>query len=216
MTFQYREENQASMLAQLLKYKDLNPIILALPGEAFANTGKIADGLKASTDVLSVHKIVVPYRQDMVVGSIIENEEPIWYEHVLAGVGLQPDDLYANVKLERAKARAEIESLRAGRCLSTLVNRNVIYVDDGFLCESVLFSLLKYLKKKGPAKLIVAAPFSRVSNKMQLDSRIDELVVFDDRARVLPASNCYQTYSPIVRQQIRGRFDLDNTIDNLD
>ncbi len=211
-----KETSSNLILQSLLKYKDLDPVLIAPSGVAYAQALVIAKYIDACAEGLVIHKIAMPFRQDLIVGSMIEGEGPVWYEHVLAKLGMQPDDLGARIQSERAQSQKELEKIRGGRMLTTLANRLVIYLDDGLLPQPVLGSVVKFLKKKTCAKLVFATSVPNPNRFKINDSRIDEYIFYGEPPSELGLSGIHEDWIAINSGALNGVNNMKPNFETVD
>lgn len=202
MIFTNRQQAGRLLGEKLIGYKNLSPIILALPRGGVPVAAEIAAALKAPLEVLVVRKIGHPFQRELAVGAICEDEDPIWSEKILSRVGLEPDDMGATVKSEENKIKKQIESFREGRKLPSMTQKMAIIVDDGLATGSTVTAAIKYLKKKGAAKIIVAVPIAAASSAKQLRGKVDALVILEEPEDLVSVGQWYQDFSQVSDEEV--------------
>lgn len=202
MIFQNRR-NAGQLLGQRLhNYKKENCIILALPRGGVPVAAEIATVLSASLDVLVVRKIGAPFQSELAVGAICEEAEPIWNSALLYQMGLEPDDLAGTVNLEREKVIRQIKLFRESRGFPSVAKKTVVLVDDGLATGATMFAAVKYLKKKGAAKIVVAVPVAAKSSSLQLRNKVDEVVVLEEREDLGSVGQWYEDFSQVADDEV--------------
>lgn len=172
MLFKNRQHAGRLLAEKLINYQNLNPIVLALPRGGVPIASEIALALKAPLDVVIVRKVGHPLQRELAVGAICEDDEPIWAEHILARSGFEPDDLGQIIKQESDKIKRQTKLFRGGRKLPALMNRTAIVVDDGLATGATAVSAIKYLQKKGVAKIIMAVPIAAANSARRFRSKV--------------------------------------------
>ncbi len=203
-TFEDRRQAGRRLAAQVIlsdKQKE-NSIILALPRGGAPVGFEISQALNIPLEVLIVRKIGHPLRSELAVGATCEDEEPIWSDQILSRTGLEPDDLIHNVKKEKNKIRQQTETFREGRRLPSLTEKVIIVADDGLATGATMLAAVKYLKKKGVAKIIVAVPVGAGSSARQLRAKIDELIILEEREDLVSVGQWYDDFSQVSDQEV--------------
>ncbi len=223
MIFNDRKHAGQLLGEKLLSYKTHNPIILCLPRGGVAVGVEIATLLSASLEVLIVRKIGAPFQSELAVGALCEDDVPIWNEHILSRTGLKPDDLSDTISKESKKIKHQIQTFRGGRKFSEITNKVVIVVDDGLATGATASAAVRYLKKKGAAKIILAVPVAASSSARQLRGKVDELVILEERTDLTSVGQWYKDFSEVTDEQVvsllakdQNKNDFKNFIQDLE
>lgn len=203
-TFEDRRQVGRLLAAQVIlsvKEKE-NSIILALPRGGVPVGFEMSQALNVPLEVLIVRKIGHPIQSELAVGAVCEDEEPIWSEEILSRTGLRPDDLISILKKEKNKIRQQIETFREGRRLPSLTKKVVIIVDDGLATGATMLAAVKYLNKKGVAKIVVAVPVGAGSSARHLRNEIDELIILEKREDLVSVGQWYNDFSQVSDQEV--------------
>ena len=75
MTFRDRRDAGRRLAAALEGYKQVRPVILALPRGGVSVAAEVAEALGAPLDVLIVRKIGLPQQPELAMGAIVDGEE---------------------------------------------------------------------------------------------------------------------------------------------
>ena len=202
MIFNDRQHAGQLLGEKLLSYQTQHPIILCLPRGGVAVGAKIAALLSAPLDVLIVRKIGAPFRSELAVGALCEDDPPIWSEHILSRTGLKPDDLSVTVSKESQKIKHQIQTFRGGRKFTEITNKIVIVIDDGLATGATASAAVRYLKKKGAAQIILAVPVAAASAARQLKGKVDELIILEERADLTSVGQWYKDFSEVTDEQV--------------
>lgn len=202
MTYLNRKHAGQLLAEKLLKYKNSNPQILALPRGGVPVASEIATALRAPMDVLIVRKIGAPYQPELAVGALCEDEAPIWNPSILSRMGLEPDDMHKIVKKESDKIKKQIQLFREGRELTAFEKKTVIVVDDGLATGSTMLAAVNYLKKKGVTEIIVAAPIAADTSCEKLRAEVAGVVVLDEREDLRSVGEWYIDFTQVSDEQV--------------
>lgn len=202
MIFHNRQHAGKLLAEKLEKYKKLNTIVLALPRGGVPVAAEIATALKAQLEVLVVRKIGAPFQPELAVGAMCEEDPPIWSESLLSRIGLEPDDLEKTVKLEKDKIKKQIQLFRQGRKLPSITQKVAIIVDDGLATGATMHAAIKYLNKKGAAKIVAAIPIAAESSARKLRDKVDDLVALEEPEDLMSVGQWYEDFSQVADDEV--------------
>ena len=75
-----------------------------------------------------------------------------------------------------AEVRRRVERFRGGRPAPDLRGRTVILVDDGIATGGTMYAAIRAVRKRGPARLVVAIPVAAPNIVAALRAEVDEVV----------------------------------------
>ena len=203
MYFTDRQDAGRLLAEMLIGYRDLNPVVLALPRGGVPVAKEIASALKAPLDVLVVRKIGAPFQSELAVGAICEEDAPVWNQQILARTGLSPDDLNSIVEAEVRKVKAQIKSFRGGQKLPDLEKKTVIVVDDGLATGATINAAVKYLKKKNVAQIVVAVPVAAADSARSLRKYVHEVLALGEHENFASVGQWYRDFSQVSDEEVK-------------
>ncbi|HMV11798.1 MAG TPA: phosphoribosyltransferase [Nitrosomonas sp.] len=199
----FRDRNDAAnqLAKQLDHYRDLRPLILAIPRGAVPMGKMIADMLSGDLDVVLVRKLRAPGNPEFAIGSI---DESGWtYLADYAGQFVH-DSQY----IEAEKA-AQLKTMQAQRKQYTPIrppfdpeNRIVIVIDDGLATGSTMIAALHTLKAKHPKKLICAVPVAPPDTLEKIKPYADEIVCLNSPRDFYAVGQFYQDFPQVSDEEV--------------
>jgi len=176
--FRDRKDAGERLAAQLLHLKDKSPVVLALPRGGVAIGAEIARLLGAPLDIVLVRKIGVPWQPELALGAVADGGTPeIFIDERMAESLAIPGDY---VREEPTRQLAELERRRqtycAGRPPVDLGGRTAIVVDDGIATGATMRVALRAVRRRGPSRLVLAAPVAAAETLAALAGEADETV----------------------------------------
>lgn len=155
-----RHEAGRELAQELLRYADQRPAVFALPRGGVPIGYEIAKALKAPLDLILVRKIGVPFQPELAAGAVVDGAEPTV---VLNPQVVEPLHLSEQfLKQETERKLAEIEERRkaylAGRDRLDPRGMTAIVADDGIATGATIKAALRAIRRREPARLVLAAP----------------------------------------------------------
>ncbi len=138
---------------RLKKYQNSNTIILAVPRGGVPVGYEIAKRLHLPMDIVLSKKIGHPNNKEYAIGAVSMNSMTL-KEHPEVPQRYIEDEVIRLRKLLKEK----YELYMGNREPIDIQGKNVIVVDDGIATGNTLIASISMLRKKEPAKIIVAVP----------------------------------------------------------
>lgn len=179
--FSDRSEAGRALAARLSGMKIADPVIFALPRGGVPVAAEIARALNAPLDLLLVRKIGVPWQPELALAAVVDGDDPqvVIDEEVQGQSGVSR----SYIDGEAREQLREIERRRAvylqGRSPVAVENRTAIVVDDGIATGTTVRAALKALRRRKPARLILAVPVAPPETIEALAAEVDEVVCLE-------------------------------------
>ena len=181
MKYADRSDAGRRLAGKLAHLRDRQPVVLALPRGGVAVGFEIARALDAPLDIVLVRKIGVPWQPELALGAVTDGASPeIFIDRALAD-SLDVPDTY--VEEETARQLEEIERRRKsyceGRPALEIAGRTAIVVDDGIATGATMRVALQAVRRRGPARLVLAVPVAPPDTLAALGKEADEAVCLE-------------------------------------
>lgn len=178
MRFSDRVEAGEKLADILMKYKDEDPVVLALPRGGVPVGFEVAKALEAPLDVVLVRKIGVPWQPELALGALVEGNPPtvVLNDDVVAQTGVGRDFITA----EAARQEVEIERRRKAyvgdRALVSVEGKTAIIVDDGIATGATMRAVIDAVKMGKPKRTVLAVPVGPPGPTDALRGKADEVI----------------------------------------
>lgn len=178
MKFRDRSDAGRRLADKLRHLKGKKPVVLALPRGGVPVAIEIASALAAPLDLVLVRKIGVPWQPELALGAVTDGNHPQTYidRELVAALAI-PDDY---VTEETARQVKELERRRqvycAGRAPVDIAGATAIVVDDGIATGATMRVALQALRRRNPARLVLATPVAAKDTIARLRPLADEVV----------------------------------------
>jgi predicted phosphoribosyltransferase len=160
MFFRDRSDAGRKLAIALATYRGENVVIYALPRGGVAVGAEVARVLDAPLDLVLVRKVGTPGQPELAMGAVVDGGEPlvIRNEDVLAMAGISATDFDLACQRELAEIERRRKLYLAGRKPIDPAGRIAIVIDDGIATGATVKAALRALRRRMPAKLILAVP----------------------------------------------------------
>ena len=179
MRFSDRDEAGQALAERLRTLHLPEPIVvLALPRGGVPVGAVVARALGAMLDLVLVRKIGVPWQPELAVAAVVEGEPPeiIIDEEVRRSAGVDAEYIGSQAERELIEIARRRHLYLQGRAPADVDGRTVIVVDDGIATGTTMRAALKALRKRHPARLVLAVPVAPADTLRALRGEVDQVV----------------------------------------
>jgi len=169
----FKDRTEAGLLLseKLKKYQDSNSVVIAIPRGGVPIGLEIAQRLHLPLDIVLSKKIGHPSNKEFAIGavsldSVIVDERPDVPKEYIEKETIRLRELL----------REKYHLYRVNREPIVITDKNVIIVDDGIATGNTLLLSIAMLRKKNPAKIIVAVPVLPYDTLNTFEQNTDELI----------------------------------------
>jgi putative phosphoribosyl transferase len=176
--FADRTEAGRLLARQLLGLKLADPVVLALPRGGVPVAAEVAAALHAPLDLLLVRKIGAPGQPELAVAAVAEGPH--------GEVVIEPETLRmsgANLAYVEREAKEELREIArrrtaylSDRPAVPVEGRTAVLVDDGIATGTTVRAALQALRRRRPARLVLAIPVAPPEVVAALRAEVDDLV----------------------------------------
>jgi len=171
--------------------------VLGIPRGGVVIAEIIAKRFRLKQEVLVTKKIGYPGHEELAMGAIAETGEPVWDKKLRAQVSeeLQSEAL----KKAREKVKEYVNRFRKGEKL-LVKGKVVIVVDDGIATGQTMEAGIKWLRKEGSKKVVVAVPVCAKETAEKLKKLVDEWICIYEPKNFYAVGQWYEQFSQVVEQ----------------
>ena len=173
--FNNRKQAALVLAKALEKYKGKDVIIAGIPRGGIETAFYVARELKATLSAIIVRKLGYPENPEYAFGAIAEDGSTYYIPNYKNEIS--PESINRIKKEQRQEIEKRKQLIRTLQPFPDLKDKTIIIVDDGIATGATIFAAIKMCKKKGAAKIVVAAPVSSGKTKEALSAVADEVVI---------------------------------------
>ena len=194
------------LAAELARFKNENPCVLALPRGGVPVAVEIARALRAPLDLVLVRKIGAPDQPELAVGAVVDGGRPevVLNREIVDLLGI-PDAYIAD---ESAKQLKEIERRRtlylAGRPRAEIAGRTALIVDDGIATGATIRAAILATRRARPKRLVLAVPVAPTDTLVALRTEADEVVCLEAYEAFGAIGLYYADFTQVSDEEVRA------------
>ena len=207
----FRDRIQAGQLlaADVAKLDLKEPIILALPRGGVPVAAEIARTLAAPLDLVIVRKVGAPGNPELAIAAIVDGNPPdvVLNQEIIEALGLGDEELAWQVRQEQPELERRRLAYRGKRQPRSVTGRTVVLVDDGAATGTTMKAAVRALKRRSPAKIIVALPVAPPDTVQDLAREADIVVCLHQPPDFRALGYHYRDFRQLADDQVIGLLD---------
>jgi predicted phosphoribosyltransferase len=204
MPFKDRSEAGQKLALALTKYKDRQPVILALPRGGVPVAVEVAGALKAPLDLILVRKIGVPFQPELAMGAVVDGGNPIVVrnEDIIREVRIGEAEFMAVCEVELAEIERRRNRYLGGRERVDVTGRTAIVIDDGIATGATTRAALRAVRARNPRAVVLAVPVAPTETLSALREEADDIVCLEDHELFGAIGFYYSDFRQISDEQV--------------
>jgi putative phosphoribosyl transferase len=181
MSFRNRTEAGRKLAAALAKYRNEQPVVLALPRGGVPVAAEVAAALDASLDLILVRKIGVPFEPELAMGAVVDGGASIIVrnEDVIRQADIAETDFKAVCDAELGEIERRRQRYLGHRERAEISGRTAIVVDDGIATGATIRAALRAIRMRNPKRLVLAVPVAPTDGLAELQDEADDVVCLE-------------------------------------
>jgi putative phosphoribosyl transferase len=177
--FADRTEAGRALALRLSGLPLLRPIVvLALPRGGVPIGAEVARALNAPLDLLLVRKIGAPWQRELAVAAVVDGQPPdiVLDEETMVATGVDRAYVEAEAKKELQEIARRRRAYLGGLTPAVVEGATAIVVDDGIATGTTVRAALTALRRRNPARLVLAVPVAPSDTLAALRAEVDDIV----------------------------------------
>jgi predicted phosphoribosyltransferase len=175
--FKDRTEAGKQLALALEKYRDEQPLVLAIPKGGVEVGYQVANHLKSRFSIVITRKLPFPDNPESGFGAIAEDGSTFIFKDAETWISKHQVETIAREQKQEIQRRIRV--LRKGKPLPDIKNQTIIVVDDGIAMGSTMQATILLCKRQQARKIIVAAPVAGENVAQRIGETVDDIVILD-------------------------------------
>lgn len=199
--FRDRRDAGQRLAARLEKYRGPDTVVLAIPRGGVVVAYEVARLLGAPLDVVIPRKIGAPGQPELAIGAIGDNIS-VLDQHMIDYLGVSEQYIREEIERQRHEIERRSRLYRGGQPPLAIEGRTVILVDDGMATGSTTLVAVRSLRRRNPARLVLAVPVASHEAVARLRPEVDDLIVLETPDYFMSVGSWYQEFEQTTDEEV--------------
>src|SRR4029077_2310115 len=151
-------------------------IVLGFPRGGVPGAFEVARSLGVPLDIFLVRKLGAPGHEELAMGAIASGGVVVVHDDVVKALKISADALLDEIETQRQELARREAIYRGDRPALDVEGKTVFLIDDGMATGSSMRAAVTALRRKDPARIVVAVPVGAASTCAELEAIADECV----------------------------------------
>lgn len=203
MTFRDRADAGRRLAGLVVALALDDPVVLGMARGGVPVAAELAGALGAPLDVLVVRKLGYPAQPELAMGAIGEGGVRVLNDHVIAQLDVPSSVIERVAAVEEAELERRLVAYRDGRRAVSVAGRAVVVVDDGLATGATARAAVAVVRRRGAARVIVAAPVAPPAVVRALAAEADDVVCVEVSERFFGIGQWYDDFHQVTDDEVR-------------
>jgi predicted phosphoribosyltransferase len=207
MARRFRDRSEAGrVLGELLRsYAGRDDVVvLALPRGGVPVGAEVARALGAPLDVLTVRKLGVPGQRELAMGAVGPGGAVMLDEELINRLRIPQGEVAETLAVETWELQRRERAYRGDDAPTDLEGKTVIVVDDGIATGQSMRVAVRVLRRRGPARVVIAVPAAAAETCEALQSDADEVLCALSPQPFVAVGAWYDDFSQVSDEEVRA------------
>jgi putative phosphoribosyl transferase len=186
---------------------DPDVLVVGLPRGGLPVAAEVAAALEAPLDVIVVRKLGVPFRPELAMGAIGEDDVRVVNEEVVHITGVTAEEFAAVEERERSELARRATRFRRDRPRVSLAGKVVVIVDDGVATGSTARAACEVARAEGASRVVLAVPVAPLDWTSRLSGAADLFVAAETPADFSSVGQFYRNFTQTTDDRVVELLD---------
>jgi putative phosphoribosyl transferase len=207
-SFRNRTDAGKVLAARLAGYANRpDVIVLALPRGGVPVAFEIAIALHAPLDIMVVKKIGVPGYEELALGAVASGGIVLLDEQLAKRAQVSHQELAEIARAAFEEVERREKTYRNHRQPPIVEGKTVILVDDGLATGSTMQAAVEALRRRRPARIVVAIPVASQESAVEVKCVADDFVCATIPDQFFAVGAWYEDFSQTQDVEVRRLLD---------
>jgi putative phosphoribosyl transferase len=206
----FLDRNEAGeRLAAFLQARNLtpDPVVCSIPAGGVPVGVAIALSLKVPLELAIVRKVQIPGNPEAGFGAVTWDGSVLLNQGLVQRLGLTEQEIQTAVDVARENVRAREKAFPRHQPSRNLSGHTVILTDDGLASGYTMRAAAETIRRKEPARILVAVPTGSLSAVRMVAEEADELICLNVRTTYsFAVADAYVHWHDLTDEEVQSHL----------
>ncbi len=180
-----------------------DPLVLAIPAGGVPIGREVAGALGAPLSLAIVRKIRIPGTTESGFGAVTWDGQVLINEELRAALALPKAEVDRAIADTRENVNERVDRFTKGQAIPLPAGKTVILTDDGLASGFTMLAAVHSIRRKRPARIIVAVPTASAPAARLVSGQVDQLVCLNIRSsRMFAVADAYEQWYDLDDREV--------------
>jgi len=202
--FRDRTGAAEQLAAELIKYRDENPIVFGIPNGGIIMGCPISKALGCPLEVAAVWKLPIPWDPEAGFGAVAADGSKILNSRLVMLLELSDADVHKIAAKVRLDVQRRSRQYRGSKPAPDIKDKTVIIVDDGLTSGYTMLAAIESIKRIGGfRRIVVGVPVASASALKLVREKADSVVcIKESEEKVFAVASFYMYFTELRDEDV--------------
>lgn len=174
--FENRKDAGEKLAAKLEKFKDDNPIVLAIPRGGIVTAYETIKKFGFEWDLIIPRKIGAPHNKEIAIGAVSFDGTHLLNQKFIDFLDIPHEYIEREVFEQTEEIKRRLVKYKGNESYPDVKNKVVIIIDDGIATGFTIQAAIESIRRHEPKKIVLAVPVAPQDTIAQLERIVDEII----------------------------------------
>lgn len=187
---------------RLERFKDENPIVLAIPRGGIVTAYEAIKKFKFQWDLIIPRKIGAPHNKEIAIGAISLDETYILNKEYIDMLNIHDEYIQKEIIEQTEEIKRRLIKYKGNESFPDVNNRTVIIIDDGIATGFTIQAAIKSIQKHNAKKIILTIPVAPQDTISLLEKIVDEVICLLIPYEFYSVGSYYKNFNQITDMEV--------------
>ncbi|KZL89287.1 phosphoribosyltransferase [Clostridium magnum] len=171
-----RKDAGEKLSVELEKFKDENPIVLAIPRGGIVAAYETIKKFGFQWDLIIPRKIGLPQNKEIAIGAVSLDGTYLLNEEHIDILNISQEYIEKEISEQIEEIKRRLNKYKGNENFPDVRNKTVIIIDDGIATGFTIQAAIKSIKEHDAKKIILAVPVAPQDTVSLLEKIVDEVI----------------------------------------
>ena len=174
--FVARKDAGEKLSIELEKFRDDNPIVLAIPRGGIVTAYETIKKFGFQWDLIIPRKIGAPHNKEIAIGAVSLDGTYLLNEEFIDILNISQEYIKKELFEQTEEIKRRLNKYKGNETFPDVKNKTVIIIDDGIATGFTIQAAIKSIKTHNAKKIILAVPVSPQDTISLLEKIVDQVL----------------------------------------